>query len=127
LDPVKKPRILIVDDSPTVLILEEMILRWRYEVLKATSGAQALRVAAERHPDLILLDIVMPDIDGLETCRLFRTLEPTKATPIVMVTTRGESDIVEAAYANGATDYVTKPFNQKDLLEKIQKYVGVGA
>jgi CheY-like chemotaxis protein len=127
LDPEKKPKILIVDDSPTVLILEEMILRWRYEVLKATSGAQALRIAAEKHPDLILLDIVMPDIDGLETCRLFRTLEPTKSTPIVMVTTRGEDDIVKAAYANCATDYVTKPFNQKALLEKIQQYVGVGA
>jgi len=127
LDPAKKPRILIVDDSPTVLILEEMILRWRYEVLKATSGAQALRVAADKHPDLILLDIVMPDIDGLETCRLFRTLEPTKATPIIMVTTRGETDVVEAAYAHGATDYVMKPFNQKELLEKIQRHVGVGA
>lgn len=127
MDPAKKPRILIVDDSPTVLILEEMILRWRYEVLKATSGAQALRVAADKHPDLILLDIVMPDIDGLETCRLFRTLEPTKATPIIMVTTRGETDVVEAAYAHGATDYVMKPFNQKELLEKIQRHVGVGA
>jgi len=84
-------------------------------------------VAADKHPDLILLDIVMPDIDGLETCRLFRTLEPTKATPIIMVTTRGETDVVEAAYAHGATDYVMKPFNQKELLEKIQRHVGVGA
>jgi CheY-like chemotaxis protein len=127
LDTPHKPRILLVDDSPTVLILEEMVLRWRYEVLKATSGPQALRIAADKHPDLILLDIVMPDIDGLETCRLFRTLEPTKTTPIIMVTTRGETEIVESAYLNGATDYVTKPFNQKELLEKIQRYVGVGA
>lgn len=127
MEPEHKPRILLVDDSPTVLILEEMVLRWRYEVIKATSGAQAIRLAAEKHPDLILLDIVMPDIDGLETCRLFRTLEPTKNTPIIMVTTRGETDIVEAAFARGATDYVTKPFNQKELLGKIQKYIGVGA
>ncbi len=127
MEPEHKPRILVVDDSPTVLILAEMVLRWRYEVVKATSGAQAIRLASEKQPDLILLDIVMPDLDGLETCRLLRALGPTRNTPIVMVTTRGERDVVEAAFAQGATDFVTKPFNQKELLGTIQKYIGVGA
>jgi two-component system alkaline phosphatase synthesis response regulator PhoP len=119
----QKAKILIVDDSATMLIMEELLLRSKYEVLKATGGPQALRVAAEERPNLILLDVVMPDMDGLETCRLLRAMEATKATPIIMVTTRGEQKTLQAAYANGATDYVTKPINQKDLLGKIAHHL----
>jgi PleD family two-component response regulator len=123
-----KAKILIVDDSTTMLIMEELLLRSKYEVLKANGGAQALRVAAEQRPDLILLDIVMPDLDGLETCRLLRAIDATKSTPIIMVTTRGEEKTMRAAYANGATDFVTKPINQKDLLGKIATCLaGAGA
>ena len=119
----QKAKILIVDDSAMMLIMEELLLRSKYEVLKATGGPQALRVAAEERPNLILLDVVMPDMDGLETCRLLRAMEATKATPIIMVTTRGEQKTLQAAYANGATDYVTKPINQKDLLGKIAHHL----
>jgi PleD family two-component response regulator len=107
MDQGPKPKILLVDDSETVLIMEEMLLRRSYDVLKATSGAQALRIAAEKRPNLILLDIIMPDMNGLETCRLLRGMEATKTTPIIMVTTRSQADTVNAAFANGATDYVT--------------------
>src|SRR5258708_26677862 len=123
----RKAKILLVDDSSTVLIMEEMLLRSRYEVLKATGGAQALRIAAEQRPDLILLDVVMPTMDGLETCRLLRSMESTKSTPIIMVTTRGENKTMQAAYASGATDYVTKPIDHKELLGKVHKYIGAKA
>jgi two-component system alkaline phosphatase synthesis response regulator PhoP len=124
MDPQPKAKILVVDDSSTVLIMEELLLRRKYEVVKATGGMQALRLAAEQRPDLILLDIVMPDIDGLETCRLLRGMEATKATPIIMVTTRGEQKTMATAYANGATDYVTKPIDHKDLLDKVERCLG---
>lgn len=123
-DSQPKAKILVVDDSSTVLIMEELLLRRKYEVIKATGGTQALRLAAEHRPDLILLDIIMPDMDGLETCRLLRGMEATKITPIIMVTTRGEQKTMTAAYANGATDYVTKPIDHKELLEKVERCIG---
>jgi two-component system alkaline phosphatase synthesis response regulator PhoP len=123
----ERKTILVVDDSSTVLIMEEMLLRSKYEVLKASGGAQALRIAAEQRPDLILLDIVMPTMDGLETCRLLRAIEATKSTPIIMVTTRGEQKTMQAAYASGANDYVTKPINHKELLTKVEQYLGASA
>jgi DNA-binding response OmpR family regulator len=122
-----KRKILVVDDSMTVLIMEEMLLRRSYDVIKATSGTEALRLAAERRPDLILLDIVMPDLDGVETCRLLRGIAATKSTPIIMVTTRGEETTVQRAYASGATDFVTKPIDARTLLGKIEKHLGAGA
>ena len=126
MDPETRAKILIVDDSSTVLIMEELLLRRKYDVLKATGGPQALRIAAEQRPDLILLDIVMPTMDGLETCRLLRGMESTRTTPIIMVTTRGEQKTMDAAYANGANDYVTKPIDQKELLGKVDKHLGAG-
>ena len=123
----ERKKVLVVDDSSTVLIMEEMLLRRRYEVFKATGGAQALRIAAEQRPDLVLLDVVIPTMDGLETCRLLRSMEATKSTPIIMVTTRGEPKVVDSAYANGASDYVTKPIDQKELLRKIEQHLGAGA
>lgn len=127
MEPQRRRTILLVDDSETVLIMEELLLRRSYDVVKATSGAAALRLAAERRPDLILLDVVMPDMNGFETCRLLRAMEATKATPIVMVTTRGEEESMKTAFANGATDYVTKPINHKQLAEKVAQHLGAGA
>jgi CheY-like chemotaxis protein len=117
-------KILLVDDSKTVLLMEEALLRLRHTVLKATGGPQALRIAAEEQPDLILLDIVMPDMDGIETCRLLRGMEVTRSTPIIMVTTRSDPKSIESAYASGATDYVTKPIDYQELRTKIERHLG---
>jgi CheY-like chemotaxis protein len=122
-----KRTILLVDDSKTVLIMEEMLLRRSYDLIKATSGAEALRLAAERRPDLILLDVVMPDLDGVETCRLLRGMAATKSTPIIMVTTRGEESTAQRAYASGATDFMTKPIDARTLFDKIEKHLGAVA
>ena len=119
-----RKKIMVVDDSSTMLLMEQVLLRRRYEVVQANSGVQALRLAPEQRPDLILLDVNMPTIDGLETCRLLRSREATKTTPIIMVTTQSAKDIVDAAYASGASDYVTKPIDQKTLLGKIAKLLG---
>jgi len=124
MEPAPKRKVLLVDDSMTMLAMEEMLLRRSYDIIKATSGTDALRIAAEQHPDVILLDIVMANMDGLETCRLLRSMAATKATPIIMVTTRSEDDALRDAYLNGATDYVTKPIDAKTLLGKIKHHLG---
>lgn len=124
--PAKK-RILIVDDSSTALMMEEVMLGQRYEILKATDGTEALKAAVRELPDLILLDVVMPKMDGFEVCRVLRGIEVTRLIPIIMVTTRGEGKNVEAGFASGANDYVTKPINQRELLSKIERYLRTDA
>src|SRR5438093_9985085 len=100
-----KKKVLLVDDSESALLIEELMLSRNYEVLTAKSGAEGLRTAAEKAPDLVLLDILMPNMDGLAVCRMLRSMDATKTTPIVMVTTRGDEKSVEAAFASGCTDY----------------------
>jgi PleD family two-component response regulator len=122
--PPRRKKILLVDDSKTVLLMEETLLRLKHDIVKATRGAEALRVAAEERPDLILLDVVMPDMDGIETCRLLRGMEATKTTPILMVSTRSDAKSVESAKASGATDYLTKPIDYQELKKKIEQHLG---
>ena len=119
-----KKKILIVDDSATVLMMEEVMLGKSYDIVKAKDGTEALKVALTEKPDLILLDVVMPKMGGFEVCRVLRGIEATKRIPIIMVTTRGEGENVEAGFANGANDYVTKPVNQRELLSKITRHLG---
>ncbi len=120
-----RKKILIVDDSATARMLERTVLESRYDVVTASDGAEALKVALKEHPDLILLDVVMPKMDGFEVCRVLRGLEATRAVPIIMVTTRGEGKSIETGFANGANDYVTKPINHAELLAKIERHLGV--
>jgi PleD family two-component response regulator len=116
-----KLKLLLVDESTTMHIMEEMMFGQEFDVFKATSGAEALKLAAEHRPDAILLDIVMGDMDGLETCRLLRNVPATKTTPIIMVTTGSEHRLVELAFSSGATDLVTKPIDPKVLRDKIAR------
>jgi CheY-like chemotaxis protein len=117
-----RKKILTVDDSNMILMMEKMILnQGPYELVTASDGADAVETALAEHPDLILMDVVMPKMDGIEACRQLRSHEATKKTPIIMVTTRGESENVDLAYKAGCTDYVTKPIDGPDLLSKIRK------
>lgn len=116
-----KPRILLVDDSTTVLTMERMFLSEEtYDLLIAHNGEEAIEKALATKPDLILLDVVMPGIDGFETCRRLRQHAATRDIPIIMVTTRGEGESIETGYASGCTDYVTKPIDGLELVTKIQ-------
>jgi DNA-binding response OmpR family regulator len=119
-----KKRILLVDDSATALLMEKTMLGTSYELMTAKDGAEGLKLAVKEIPDLILLDVVMPKMDGFEVCRVLRGIEATRAIPIIMVTTRGEGKNVEAGFASGASDYVTKPINSAELLAKIQRHLG---
>ncbi len=124
-NPGARKKILVVDDSRTALFMETMILRnGPYSLVTAGDGEEAVRKALAEHPDLILMDVVMPRMTGFEACRQLRGQPETKSIPIIMVTTRGEEQNVETGFASGCTDYVTKPINGAELLEKIKNYVG---
>lgn len=121
-----KRKVLLVDDSMTTLFMEEMILNGRYQVVKATNGEDALEKARAERPDLILLDVIMPKMDGFAVCRALRAEEATRTTPIIMVTTRGEEENVERGFEAGCNDYVTKPINGLELLTKVDNQLASG-
>jgi DNA-binding response OmpR family regulator len=125
---MNRKKILLVDDSSTILMMEKFILRnGPYDLVTAANGEEGVRKASEHLPDLILLDVIMPKMGGFEACRLIRSSESTSQIPIIMVTTRGEAANVEAGWANGCTDYVTKPINSIELLAKVRNFLGDGA
>ena len=112
-------RVLVVDDQPPNVRLLEAILTPRgYEVSSASSGEEALGKIAESEPDLVLLDIVMPGMDGYEVCRTIRERTETAYLPVVMVTASGDEQKVKALEA-GADDFLTKPINQSELLARV--------
>lgn len=120
----KQCRILIVDDSKTVLVQERMVLaRLQHEIVSASDGEEGVQKALAVAPALILLDVVMPKMDGLTALRRLRAHPATAKTPIIMVTTRGEEESVQRAYESGCTDYVTKPINALELLQKAKAYL----
>ena len=122
---MSRKKILLVDDSGTTLMMEKMILnKGPYDLITAKDGEEGVAKALAENPDLILLDIVMPKMDGFEACRRLREQESTKETPIIMVTTRGEVENVEHGYELGCTDYVTKPINSLELMTKVKNYLG---
>jgi len=112
-------RVLVVDDQPANIRLLEAILVTRgYDIRTAASGEEALTRIAESEPDLVLLDIVMPGIDGYEVCRRIRERVETAYLPVVMVTASGDEQKVKALEA-GADDFLTKPINQSELLARV--------
>ncbi|HVO11278.1 MAG TPA: response regulator [Vicinamibacteria bacterium] len=116
--------ILVVDDTETVLIFTKMMLAGQAaEVVVARNGREALKRVEEQAPDLILMDIMMPEMDGVETCRRLKADPRTGGIPVVMVTTKGNPEKVEEAFAAGCDDYLTKPFGKLDLMAKIRRYM----
>ena len=122
---MSKKKILVVDDSRTALFMVTTILRKeRYELVTANDGEQALEMAAAERPDLILMDVIMPRKTGFEACRELKRREDTKGIPVILVTTRGEGENVEAGFQSGCNDYVTKPINAQELLTKVRDHMG---
>ncbi|MFA6957045.1 MAG: response regulator [Thermoanaerobaculia bacterium] len=122
---MKRKRILVVDDSSTVLMMEKMILaKAQYEIITASNGEEAWQKAASDRPDAILMDVVMPKMNGFEAVRRIREVEHLALTPIIMVTTRSEMENVEEGFSSGCNDYVTKPVNGTELVAKLRSLVG---
>jgi DNA-binding response OmpR family regulator len=122
---MQRKKILLVDDSNTILMMERMILtKGPYDLLTASNGEEAVAQALSHRPDLILMDVVMPKMNGFEACRRIRGEAEIKDTPIIMVTTRGEVQNVENGFESGCNDYVTKPINGAELMAKLKTYLG---
>jgi CheY-like chemotaxis protein len=118
-------KVLLVDDSSTVLMMEKMVLKKRaYEILTASNGEEGVERALAERPDVILMDVIMPRMNGFEACRRLREEEATKNIPIIMVTTRGESVNVETGFESGCNDYITKPVDALELLTKLRDQLG---
>ena len=123
-----KKKVLLVDDSTTVILMERMILsKGPYDIVVARDGEEGVAKAKSEKPDVILLDVMMPKMDGLTACAVLRGDPATAHIPIVMVTTRGEEKNIETAFRNGCTDYVTKPISGIELLTKLNNILGVAA
>jgi len=118
-------KILLVDDSRTTLLMERMMLEKRtsYQCITAMNGQEALEKAQAENPDLVLMDVVMPNMNGFEACKRLREMEKTREIPVILVTTRGEESYMEAGFQSGCNDYVTKPINGPDLLKLLQSYL----
>jgi two-component system phosphate regulon response regulator PhoB len=116
-----RPRVLIIEDErPLTEVLSYNLDRAGYEALVAHDGQEGLRKAQTLLPDLILLDLMLPVLGGLEVCRELRAGEHTRTIPIMMLTARAEETDQIVGFSLGADDYVTKPFNVKVLLERIK-------
>ncbi len=117
----QKQYILVVEDEEDILaLLHFNLIKANYEVEVASCGEEGLNKVRERLPALILLDLMLPGIDGLEICRRLRNDKKTQQVPIIMLTARGEEGDVVRGLELGADDYVTKPFSIKVLLARIQ-------
>ncbi|HYN56551.1 MAG TPA: response regulator [Motilibacterales bacterium] len=125
LNPEVDPVVLVVDDLSANLRLMEAVLAPRgHRVILASSGAEALEVLGREDVDIVLLDILMPDMDGYEVCRRIRADERTAFLPVVMVTASGDQEKVNAIEA-GADDFVAKPFAQPELLARVRSLVRI--
>jgi CheY-like chemotaxis protein len=114
-------KVLIVDDTETMRLYEQMLLTGQgYDIETATDGVEALAAVQSFRPDLVLLDIMMPRMDGIECCRRIKSSEDTKDIKVIMVTTKSEYERVKEAFAAGCDDYVTKPIDKAELLTKIK-------
>ena len=114
-----KEKILIVDDEEDILSLVEYNLRKEgYRTIGVKTGEAALQLVEEETPDLIILDLMLPEMDGLEVCRILKSNENTSDIPIIMLTAKGEETDIVVGLEIGADDYVTKPFSPRVLLAR---------
>jgi len=120
-----KGKILVVDDEIYIVhILDFSLGMEGYEVLTASDGEQALETAQREQPDLIVLDIMMPKLDGYETCKLLKTDERTRQIPVILLSAKGRHTDQKIGYEVGADDYITKPFSPRKLVERINTLLG---
>jgi two-component system alkaline phosphatase synthesis response regulator PhoP len=118
-------KILVADDDRNVLFLvSEILTRQNYEIAQAVNGDQAIAMARSLHPDLMILDIMMPLIDGVEVCRRIKADQDTQDIKVIMLTAKTGGRDIEAGIAAGADHYMTKPFKIAELTEKIHQLIG---
>ena len=113
-------KVLIVDDVPTNVMLVQAILKKEgYTLLTCDSGTKALRIANEKHPNLILLDIMMPEMDGYEVLQHLKSNPETTDIPVIIMSALSDMQSIVKGYQLGATEYVTKPFQREELVKRV--------
>lgn len=118
-------KILLVDDEPDIIeILQFMLESQGYECITATDGEEGLKKAREINPDIIILDVMMPKINGYKICRLLKFDNKYKDIPILMLTARSQDEDKLIGEETGADEYITKPFEVDEVIETIKKYIG---
>ncbi len=120
----EKPVILVVDDNPqNIQVVGSILVENGYSPQAVMSGKQALKSLTSKVPELILLDISMPEMDGFETCQRIKGIESCKDVPIIFLTARSEINDILEGFEIGAVDYVSKPFNSRELLSRIKVHL----
>ncbi|EXJ10989.1 MULTISPECIES: response regulator [Nitrincola] len=120
-----RPKLLIVDDEPTNLQVLRHILQDEYRLVFARDGHKAISLAKEQQPDLILLDIMMPDLDGLSVCRLLKSEHSTRSIPVIFVTALSDVDDEAIGFEAGGVDYITKPVSAAVVKARVKTHLNL--
>lgn len=122
----RKPVVLILDDVvENVRVLGSLLGRDKYSLLLASSGQQAIQLALSNMPDILLLDVMVPDIDGISVCRYLKEFESFAHIPIIFLTANADPKDISLAYEAGGSDYVLKPFHAKELRVRVQTHLSI--
>lgn len=120
----EEKRILIADDDPVILRLIQVNLELEgYEVLTANNGQEAVDVASAEHPDLVILDIMMPRLDGYQACEQLKSADSTKEIPVIFLSAKAQQGDIEKGRSFGVAAYLTKPFDPTELLEVVEQHL----
>jgi len=120
-----KRHILIVDDERGIRMLTKDLLSQKFRILEASDGQEAIDMASKYKPDLILMDVLMPNVDGYTACSTIKTNQATERIPVVMVTALGHELNKNLAQSSGADGYLTKPFLEEELLDTVSKFLEI--
>lgn len=119
-----KAKVLVVDDEPNILMSLEFLMRKSgYEVFIARNGAEALQLVHEQRPQVLVLDIMMPEVDGYEVCQAIKTNPALQQIRVIFLSAKSKESDIEKGYAAGADLYLTKPFSTKELVQHIQELI----
>ena len=119
----KRKTVLIIDDSPINIEHLAQVLKGDYQIKVANSGASGLEASRSQHPDLILLDIVMPEMDGYQVCRALKEDDSTRNIPVIFITTKSDIEDETRGLALGAVDYITKPFRAPIVKARVKTHI----
>lgn len=120
----KTPTVLIVDDNPNNIKIVALILRsLKYKIVIATNGEQAIEMVEQTRPDIILLDVMMPKIDGFETCRIIKKDPKNENIPVIFITALNDTESLVEGFKAGGVDYITKPFNKEELISRVKTHL----
>jgi CheY-like chemotaxis protein len=123
--PAPSKQVLICDDDPVILRLLQVNLELEgYDVLMAGHGEEAVELANKEHPDLVILDIMMPKLDGYQTCARLKANDATNGIPVVFLSAKAQQTDIDRGKEFGVAEYLTKPFDPNDLIEVVQRLIG---